>query len=195
MRLERLTVNKIKIFLTSDDLMERGLSKDDIWKDSIKWHQLFHDMLEEASVEFDVEIQGSVAVEIFSLQAQGMIMIITVDENIEDEEEEVLFDGFVEMQVRVEGCENLLYQFESIEDIIDLSHTLTLLKVSGGSLYSYNDRYYLLMNNIDSSIVEKIAAFLSEYGNPSILSTHLLAEYGNQIIENNAVETIRKYFK
>jgi len=194
MRLERLTVNKIKIFLTSDDLMERGLSKDDIWKDSIKWHQLFHDMLEEASVEFDVEIQGSVAVEIFSLQAQGMIMIITVDENIEDEEEEILFDGFVEMQVRVEGCENLLYQFESIEDIIDLSHTLTFLNVSGGRLYSYNDRYYLLMNNIDSSIVEKIAAYLSEYGNPSILSTHLLAEYGNQIIENNAVETIRKYF-
>lgn len=193
MRLERLTVNKIKIFLTSDDLMDRGLSKDDIWKDSIKWHQLFHDMLEEASEEFDVEIQGSVAVEIFSLQAQGMIMIITVDENIE--EEEVLFDGFVEMQVRVEGCENMLYQFESIEDIIDLSQRLFLLDICGGSLYSYNDRYYLLLTNIDSSTVEKIAAFLSEYGNPSILSTHVLKEYGNQIIESNAVETILKYFK
>jgi adapter protein MecA 1/2 len=192
MRLERLTVNKIKIFLTSDDLMERGLSKDDIWKDSIKWHQLFHDMLEEASEEFDVDIQGSVAVEIFSLQAQGMIMIITVDENIE---EEVLFDGFVEMQVTVEGCENLLFQFESIEDIIDLSHRLTSLQVSGGSLFSYNNRYYLLMNNLDPSLVEKIAAYLSEYGNPSILSTHVLAEYGNQIIKDNAVETILKYFK
>ncbi|PAE43827.1 genetic competence negative regulator [Neobacillus sp. YX16] len=194
MRLERLTVNKIKIFLTSDDLMERGLSKDDIWKDSIKWHQLFHDMLEEASEEFDVEIQGSVAVEIFALQTQGMIMIITVDENIE-EEEEVLFDGFVEMQVRVEGCENLLYQFDSIEDIIDLSHRLTPLQVSGGSLFSYNNRYYLLINNLDPSLVEKIAAYLSEYGNPSIISTHVLAEYGNQIIKDNAVETILKYFK
>lgn len=193
MRLERLTVNKIKIFLTSDDLMERGLSKDDIWKDSIKWHQLFHDMLDEASAEFDVEIQGSVAVEIFSLQAQGMIMIITVDENIE--EEEVLFDGFVEMQVRVEGCDNLLYQFESIEDIIALSRRLFSIHVSGGSLYSYNNRYYLNMNDIDASIIEIIAAFLSEYGNPSILSTHVLEEYGNQIIENNAVETILKYFK
>lgn len=193
MRLERLTVNKIKIFLTSDDLLERGLSKDDIWKDSIKWHQLFHDMLEEASEEFDVEIQGSVAVEIFSLQAQGMIMIITVDDYIEDEE--VLFDGFVEMQVRVEGCENLLYQFESIEDIIALSHRLFALKVCGGSLYSYNNRYYLNMNNIDSSIIEIIAAFLSEYGNPSILSTHLLEEYGKRIIEGKAVETIQKYFK
>ncbi|MFP7297815.1 genetic competence negative regulator [Neobacillus niacini] len=193
MRLERLTVNKIKIFLTSDDLMERGLSKDDIWKDSIKWHQLFHDMLEEASEEFDVEIQGSVAVEIFSLQAQGMIMIITVDENIE--EEEVLFDGYVEMQVRVEGCENLLFRFDSIEDVIDLSHTLSPLQVSGGSLYFYNNRYYLLMNNLDASLVEKIAAYLSEYGNPSILSTHILSEYGNQIIKDNAVETILKYFK
>jgi adapter protein MecA 1/2 len=194
MRLERLTVNKIKIFLTSDDLMERGLSKDDIWKDSIKWHQLFRDMLEEASEEFDVEIQGSVAVEIFSLQAQGMIMIITVDENME-EEEEILFDGYVEMQVRVEGCENLLYQFETIEDIIGLSHRLSSLQVNGGSLFSYNNQYYLLMNNIDSSIIEKIAAFLSEYGNPSILSSHVLAEYGNQIIKDNAVETIIKYFK
>ena len=81
MRLERLTANKIKIFLTSDDLFDRGLSKEDIWKDSIKWNQLFHDMLEEASEEFDVDIQGSVAVEVFSLQAQGMILIITVDED------------------------------------------------------------------------------------------------------------------
>lgn len=194
MRLERLTVNKIKIFLTSDDLMERGLSKDDIWKDSIKWHQLFRDMLDEASEEFDVEIQGSVAVEIFSLQAQGMILIITVDENIE-EEEEVLFDGFVEMQVRVEGCENLLYQFDNIEDIIGLSHRLSSLKVNGGSLFSFNNQYYLLMNNIDSPIVENIAAFLSEYGYPSILSSHVLAEYGNQIIKDHAVETITKYFK
>ncbi|MEH7255152.1 genetic competence negative regulator [Neobacillus niacini] len=195
MRLERLTVNKIKIFLTSDDLLDRGLSKDDIWKDSIKWHQLFHDMLEEASEEFDVEIQGSVAVEIFSLQAQGMIMIITVDEYIDEDEDEILFDGFVEMQVRVEGRENLLYQFECIEDIIGLSHRLFTLQIYGGSLFSYNHHYYLLMNNIEPSVVESIAAFLSEYGNPSILSTHVLAEYGNLIIENKAVETIKKYFK
>src|SRR6059058_2260259 len=123
MRLERLTANKIKIFLTSDDLFDRGLSKEDIWKDSIKWNQLFHDLLEEASEEFEVEIQGSVAVEIFSLQAQGMIMIITVDEVTDDEE--ILYDGFIEMQVRVEGCEDLLYEFESLEDIIELSKRLS----------------------------------------------------------------------
>jgi adapter protein MecA 1/2 len=146
MRLERLTANKIKIFLTSDDLFDRGLSKEDIWKDSIKWNQLFHDMVEEASEEFDVDIQGSVAVEVFSLQAQGMILIITVDEAIEDEE--ILYDGFIEMQVRMEGFEDLLYEFDDFEDIIGLSKRLSTVNIFGGSLYAMHNRYYLLMNNL-----------------------------------------------
>lgn len=193
MRLERLTANKIKIFLTSDDLFERGLSKEDIWKDSIKWHQLFHDMLEEASEEFDVEIQGSVAVEIFSLQAQGMVMIITVDELTEDEE--TLYDGFIEMQVRVEGFDDILYEFESFEDIIELSKRLFSINICGGSLYSMNDRYFFHINKLDPSKMDASASLLSEYGNPSILSPYVLAEYGKRIIENKAVETILHFFK
>ena len=193
MRLERLTANKIKIFLTSDDLFERGLSKEDIWKDSVKWNQLFHDMLEEASEEFNVDIQGSVAVEIFSLQAQGMIMIITVDESLDDEE--VLYDGFIEMQVRVEGFDDLLYEFESFEDIIALSKRFSALNMDGGSLYSFNNRYFLLMNKLDAPNNEMAASLLSEYGNASILSPYMLAEYGKQIIKNKAVETILHYFK
>ncbi|MDP4087140.1 MAG: genetic competence negative regulator [Bacillota bacterium] len=192
MRLERLTANKIKIFLTSDDLFERGLSKEDIWKDSIKWDQLFHDMLEEASEEFNVEIQGSVAVEIFSLQAQGMIMIITVDDTLEDEE--MLYDGFIEMQVRVDGSDNLLYEFESIEEIIELSKRLISMGICGGNLYSHKNRYYLFMNHLDQSKLEITASILSEYGEASILSPYILAEYGKMIIENNAVETIHHFF-
>jgi adapter protein MecA 1/2 len=193
MRLERLTANKIKIFLTSDDLFDRGLSKEDIWKDSIKWNQLFHDMLEEASEEFDVDIQGSVAVEVFSLQAQGMILIITVDEVIEDEE--ILYDGFIEMQVRVEGFEELLYEFEEFEDVISLSKCLSTVGIYGGSLYAMHNRYYLLMDNLEADNNIKAACVLSEFGNASILSPHILAEYGKRIIDNKAVETILQFFK
>jgi adapter protein MecA 1/2 len=193
MRLERLTANKIKIFLTSDDLFDRGLSKEDIWKDSIKWNQLFHDMLDEASEEFDVDIQGSVAVEVFSLQAQGMILIITVDETIEDEE--ILYDGFIEMQVRLEGFDDLLYEFDDFEDIIGLSKRLSTVNIFGGSLYAMHNRYYLLMDNLETENNIKAACVLSEFGNASILSPYVLAEYGKRIIENNAVETILQYFK
>ncbi len=193
MRLERLTANKIKIFLTSDDLFDRGLSKEDIWKDSSKWNQLFHDMLEEASEELDVDIQGSVAVEIFSLQAQGMILIITVDETIDDED--LLYDGYIEMQVRVEGCEELLYEFKEFEDIIGLSKRLSIVEIFGGSLYTMNNRYYLLMDNVEQTNKEKAACILSEFGNPSILSPFVLSEYGKPVIEHFAVETILHFFK
>lgn len=65
MRLERLNYNKIKIFLTFDDLVERGLTKEDLWKDTFKVHELFRDMIEEASEELGFEINGSVAVEVY----------------------------------------------------------------------------------------------------------------------------------
>ena len=193
MRLERLTANKIKIFLTSDDLMERGLSKDDIWKESSKWNQLFHDMLEEASSEFDVDIQGSVAVEIFSLQTQGMIMIITVNSYKEDEE--LLYDGFIEMQVRFGGCECLLFEFAEFEDVINAAKCLFRAGISGGSLFAYNNCYYLTMNHLTPGKNEKAASILSEFGNVSIQSPFILIEYGKQIMTNQAVETIIHYFK
>lgn len=193
MRLERMTNNKIKIFLTVDDLTDRGLTKDDIWKDSLKWHQLFHDMLAEASEEFDLEILGSVAVEIFSLHAQGMVMIVTL---VEHEEDEGHFDeGIIEMQVTVDGSEDILFSFANLEDVIQLSKRLLQAGVKGGTLFYMNDYYYLLMNGILPEDASRAVSLLAEYGVPSILSIHLLMEYGNEIMKDQAVETIVHYFK
>jgi adapter protein MecA 1/2 len=192
MRLERLTNNKIKIFLTVDDLSDRGLTKEDIWKDSLKWHQLFHDMLEEASDEFDLEIIGSVAVEIFSLHAQGMVMIVTMME--QDEDEEQFDDGIIEMQVTVDGSEDILFSFNNIEDVIQLANRLLQAGITGGSLHFMNDYYYLLMNGILPEDANKAVSLMAEYGVPSILSIHRLLEYGNEIMEERAVETLVHYF-
>lgn len=192
MRLERLTNNKIKIFLTIDDLSDRGLTKEDVWKDSLKWHQLFHDMLEEASEEFELDIIGSVAVEIFSLHAQGMVMILTMIE--QDEDEEQFDDGIIEMQVTVDGSEDILFEFDNIEDVIQLAKRLLNAGVAGGSLHFMNDHYYLLMNGIMPEDVDKAVSLMAEYGVPSILSIHRLLEYGNEIMEERAVETLVHYF-
>ncbi|WP_423407260.1 genetic competence negative regulator [Heyndrickxia sp. MSNUG] len=192
MRLERLTNNKIKIFLTVDDLSDRGLTKEDIWKDSLKWHQLFHDMLEEASEEFDLEILGAVAVEIFSLHAQGMVMIVTMIE--QDEDEEQFDDGIIEMQVTVDGSDDILFEFDNIEDVIQLANRLFQAGIQGGSLHFMESHYYLLMNGILAEDAAKAVSLMAEYGVPSILSIHRLLEYGNEIMEENAVETLVHYF-
>ncbi|MBP2240707.1 adapter protein MecA 1/2 [Cytobacillus eiseniae] len=191
MRLERLNYNKIKFFLTLDDLTERGLTKDDIWKDSLKWHQLFHEMLEEASEEFGVEIHGSVAVEIFSMQAQGMIMIVTMEEQEDDENFQ---DGLIEMQVIMEG-EDILFEMDEFETVIQMAKRLANINITQGSLYSFNDQYYFHLANHNPAEINKLVALLTEYGNPSIVSIHMLKEYGNEIIKNKAIEVLIKHFQ
>lgn len=193
MRLERLNSNRIKIHLTTDDLYERGLTKEDIWKDSIKWQYFFHEMLEEANDIFDMEIHGSVAVEIFSMKAQGMVMILTISEN-ELDTEELLSEGFLEMQVTVEETVDILYEFTDIEYVIDAVKQLAHNNFKGGSLYNLNERYYLCFVDISSFKEEQIIAILSEYGEASLKSIYIIEEYGNVIKKDNAIETFVHFF-
>ena len=191
MHLERLNYNKIKIFLSLDDLYERGLTKDDIWKDSMKWQQLFHEMLEEANEEFGFEIQGPVAVEIFSMQAQGMIMIVTMED---ENEEDILQDGFIEMQVIMDRSEEIIFEFNEFENVVQLAKRLALMNLMSGSLFAYKDQYYIHFINQNPQELSRLVAILAEYGNPSMLSYHVLQEYGKEIIGNHAVEKIVHYF-
>jgi adapter protein MecA 1/2 len=193
MRLERITINKFKVSLSSDDLFDRGISDDDIWKDSSKWHQLFHEMLDEASDEFGVDIRGQVAVEVFSLQTQGMIMIITMEDDEIDEDFQP--EGIIEMQVTVGGLNDFLFEFDEFENIIQLSKRLSALNITEGTLYAKDHKYYLYFDNSQNSLFPQIACILSEYGNPSLLTTHVLKEYGNVIMESNAIEKVNDYFK
>ncbi|MBD7936038.1 MULTISPECIES: adaptor protein MecA [Cytobacillus] len=192
MQLERLNDNKIKILLTLDDLFERGLSKEDIWKDSLKWHQLFQDMLEEASEEFDLDIYGTISIEIFSMQIQGMVMIVTIQE---EAEEEWLKDGIIDFQVDVDKQNYILYEFPDFENIISLSHRKIWEEEVVNSLYVYNDLYYLMIECNRKQAEEKLISILAEYGTVSFVSLYIIKEYGKELIKDHALEKIKFYFK
>ncbi|MEH7266631.1 adaptor protein MecA, partial [Priestia megaterium] len=51
-----------------------GLTKEDLWTDTFKVKQLFREMIEQASQELNFEPTNSLSVEVFSLQAQGMVV-------------------------------------------------------------------------------------------------------------------------
>jgi len=57
-----------------------------------------------------------------------------------------------------------------------------------------NNHYYLLMNGILPDEADKTVSIMAEYGVPSILSIHRLLEYGNEIMEERAVESLVHYF-
>lgn len=193
MRLERLNYDKIKIFLTTDDLRDRGLTKEDLWKDSLKVHQLFRDMMNEASAELGFEAHGPIAVEVYSLHAQGMVIIVTNNQTT-DELEDDFSDDYIEMQVKLDESFDVIYEFETFEDIIQLTQYLYHQEILDGMVIFYQDRYYLLLNDDQPIDIEHLVAILAEYGSPSTLTVHRLKEYGKMILNQKAIEEIYHHF-
>ena len=194
MRLERLNYNKIKIFLTFDDLLERGLTKEDLWQNAPKVQQLFRDMMHEANKELGFEADGPIAVEVFSLQAQGMVVIVT-KEHQEAGLDEDFSDDFIEMQVTLDESEDILYEFASFEDVIALAERLYPLGVGNGKLYSFQNHFYLLLEESAASLShENLIAILAEFGNSATITIYRLMEYGKELMADRALAQLYHYF-
>lgn len=191
MRLERLSNNKIKIFFTFDDLFDRGVTKEEIRGNSIKVHKLFQDMVEEACEELDFDMSGSIAIEIISLQAQGLVIIVT------KEEEDTLTDeeDYLNLKVKMDDCPYILFFFQDIEDVIQLCYRLRLKEISVSSLYLYDDQYYLLLEDIQENFFDAISSLAAEYGRASTLTLYRINEYGKCLIPKEAITTLTGYFR
>lgn len=192
MRLERLSSDQFKIFLTFDDLVDRGLTKEDLWKDLPKMQALFHDMMYEASDELGFELEGVLLVQVHVMQAQGMLIIVT-QSHVEDEEDE---EDYIEMKVTLDESKELIFLFQSFEDLIQLAIHLDQVGITGGTVYSFEENYYMELTDEEVLDVnrEHIIAILSEFASPSILTSHRLIEYGNTIMSQDAVKQLTKYF-
>ncbi|HJV46530.1 MAG TPA: genetic competence negative regulator [Bacillota bacterium] len=199
MRVERLSQDKIRIFLTFDDLHERGIEKEDIWRDIPKVHDLFNDMMEQAYTELGFEVMGPVAVEVFALPAQGMVVIVTRGRNQSASEEDVDYDDDIyEMEVTLEESEDIIYYFHDFEHLLEACHRIHNMLPEGGSVYKYNNRYYFFLDEIEmenQQLYHGLIAILSEYGEASTVTKHVLAEYGDPIVKKDAVKVLCQYFK
>lgn len=201
MRLERLNGDRIKIFLTFDDLKERGISKEDLWHDLPRVEKLFRDMMLEADDELGFEADGPIDVEVFSLPAQGMVVIVSRSaqavEDDEDDPEADRDDNFIQMQVTLDESHDILYQFGQFEDVISLAQVLQAAGITDGRLYLYEHNYYLSFDEASFETekdLETGVAILAEYGNTSTITVYRLDEYGKCLIPDHAVAEICRYF-
>ena len=147
-------------------------------------------MVEEACEELSFKMSGSIAIEIFSLPAQGLIIIVT------KEEEEVFTDEeeFLDLQVKIDESPHILYVFQDFEDIIQLCHRLTFQGLLNSTLYVYEGRYYLLIENVKNTTYDTVISLAAEYGHASTLTLFRINEYGTRIIEKEAINVLASHF-
>jgi adapter protein MecA 1/2 len=194
LKIERLTPDKIRIFLTFDDLLERGIRKDDMWREIPKVHELFSEMMEQAYREVGFEAVGPLAVEVFALPAQGLVVIVTrghAQETLQEDDDEY------EMDITLEQSDQVLYTFTDFDDVVMVSKMLqTANLIEPGRLYTYRNRYVLVIEpeELDQQRYGALIAILAEYGEAMSITTAMLDEYGKLIMAEDAVKNINHYF-
>lgn len=198
MRVERLTSDKVRFFLTFDDLHERNIDKEDLWRDIPKVHQLFNDMMEQAYYELGFEVSGPVAVEVFALPSQGMVVIVTRGrhEIHHDDDEQQMHDTF-ELEVMMDESDDVIYAFRDFEDVVQVAHRVKHFLTDGGKLFYYKNMYMLYFGSLemDEKDFQKLISLLEEYGEIYPVTEAVLTEYGKLIIENNLMTELTTYFK
>jgi adapter protein MecA 1/2 len=189
MKLERLDQNKFKIFLTFDDLMDHGLSLEEIREHSLKAQRIFQHMIEDACDEMNFKMNGAIEIEIFSLHAQGLIIIVS-----REDEEDLDDEDYLNFQVKLGEHAHILYVFLEFEDIIQLAHRLKVLGLEQGQVFLYQDRYYIYIDDVEPKQYKSVISLTAEYGNASTLTLYKIQEYGKLIFEKSAIKTITEHF-
>ncbi|WP_405114750.1 genetic competence negative regulator [Paenibacillus sp. FSL K6-1217] len=201
MRIERLSQDKIRIFLTFDDLSERGIQKEDMWQEVPKVHDLFTEMMDQAYSELGFDATGPLAVEVFALPAQGMVVIVTRGKYDHHQYggagEDELPEEIYEMEVTLEQSDSIVYAFRDFEVLVEAAHVLIGNITSQGQLYSYNDKWYLYFDpkEFEDSALAGLVGVLAEFGDSSPVTQAVLAEYGKTVMAENAIQTLCNHFK
>jgi adapter protein MecA 1/2 len=203
MKIERLGNDKIRIFLTFDDLSERGIQKEDMWQEIPKVHDLFTEMMDQAYSEVGFDATGPLAVEVFALPAQGMVVIVTRGKydhhqrgsgsSYEDELPEEVY----EMEVTLEQSDTILYSFDDFEVLIEAAHVLQHMMTDAGKMYKYNGKWVLQIEpeELEEGKHPAIIAVLAEFGEATSVTPAMLEEYADLVMAENAINTICSYFK
>ena len=208
MKIEKLTENKIRVIVKPSDLKLKCLDIHLLMTKALEKQTFFTNMLEQAREEVGFNTDGCrLLIEAFSSCDDVLIFTITkysTDDiiscktspkklvakrktlNLSNRIGIYKFDKFDEFCEFCE-CINKVSKF----DIKNFSKNITL--------YLYNDTYYLLIKNINTSYfaANLFYSIVSEFSKPlTYLSSfeNKLIEHGKVIIKRNAITTGIKYF-
>lgn len=192
MRIEKIRFNKIKVTFSVEDLILHGLTPDAVRQNAPAAQEVFLSVLKQAEEEtgFCAE-DGRLMIEVRSCPDDSLVMYITKLEAAEDIKSP-LHQAKKRAKMRIRAVDSSASDgescllFNSFEDAIRLASAP--LEISGGELYFYRGKYYLIISS-DSS------AQCSEFGRSvsSPFMSALLREHG-KLLCGDAIEVLRRNF-
>ena len=207
MKIEKLTENKIRVIVNSEDLKNNNLDYQTIMEKPIESQKLFLEMLLKAEKEVGFYTEGhKLLVEAFSSSDGLFVFTITkyVEKPITPPNKLKVTPKKKIKHVNPKST-TAIYQFSSFDEFCEfctaIHNTACQSKqlAKNIALYLFNDTYYLILSNINTESVY-IHIFYSTISEFASLASHSetfkmkLLEHGKAIMKRNAIETGIKYF-
>ena len=201
MKIERVGENKIRIFVSYDDLEERDIDLESFNYNSPETQELFWDLMEQAEIELGFEAQESqLCIEAVSDVDHGFVITIT---RVEEESEFESIQKFIKNRYRKKDlsvkkkttkiCSTLLiYSIEGFDDLCELCSLIDPLYSGRSRVYGLDGSYYLVLGAVEGNVTnhKQFESILGEYGDKMQNVDFLegfLNEYGKKMISDNAV--------
>lgn len=207
MKFEKINENKIRITLKLSELKDKDIDYQSLMSNSMDTQKLFWDMLNEAEEKIGFKTKDY-KIMIEALATVDGDFIVTVTRSLPESNYENKKRKNIRYKRKNEKLSSSLaiYSFDTFDDFCEFclyinSNSLIVLdKISKNyNLFTYKDKYFLVINNIDLSY-ENLSIFnyiVSEFGHfvssPETFNSILL-EHANLIIKRNAIKNILKYF-
>lgn len=216
MEIEHINEDTIRVTIENTDLEERGITFLDLLGNQKQIEKFFYSILEE--VDIDEEFQESEAVTFQVMpNNNGLELFISKGSNFKedlshvDDLKETLSssaltdnlkdanDDEVEDYINQDNeTKEAIVILRNFEQMIHLSKVL-YLESGASNLYTYDNNYYLHLVFFTEEMNEKTSdeelAIALEYGEKSTISSEVLQEYAEKIMETNALELTRYHFK
>lgn len=202
MKFEKLDDNKIKITLNIKELEKKHIDFHSFMSNSIETQELFFDMLKEAEKEIGfITSNYNIHIETFATLGGDFIFTITRITSVVDASKK---KKLVYKRRIVKPRNNLsIFSFNSFDDYCNFCNFLNNRRcrfLGHSSLVLYNEKYYLILENIKMNLVDSNSFFtyVLEFANlcdNSNLLVNIILEHGEKLITQNAIEIGVNYLR
>ena len=204
MKIEKLTENKIRVIINSDELETKDLNVHTIMTKAIETQDIFGTILKKAEKEVNFYTDGcKLLIEAFSSLEDVLVFTITKFSSDNETKKKKLV---VKRKSFSKASNYVICQFQNFEAFCEFCNTIKSLhkvdvaKLSKNiALYEWKHNYYLILKNINTQY-ENSGLFystLSEFGKLVSFSEHFeskLLEHGKVVIKKNAIDIGINFF-
>jgi len=171
MKIKKISNDKLKIILSSNDLNEKNIDIDSFLANPIESQNLFFEILDLAEEKYDFDIENNRAiVEAISLDDNN-IFILTIT------------------KLKTDNCtynySSKVYCFEDVNDLLNFYSVIKKnnIQIEKSNIYQLENKYYFLLEEKNKDLENYLLEFSYPIKNFSLFQDIFL-EYGQKVHQN-----------